>query len=746
MRFTRVVFSALAIGLIGTAARVGAQQTRPFTPSDALYVRSPRIADVTEDGRWVAVSVQTRRDRLNVDHERFGDPTYVAPSKTSVMVLDARTEDSYWLYENPVQIRALQWSPEGTRLAYFLLEDGEFALYVYEAASQEARRVPVDSPNSIASNSMLEWSPDGESILLALRPDGWAAESRTAFLEMTEGPVVIQDSRNDFLAWDRIRNLGSRSIPTLVGVEDGSTRELLPETSIQGAKFSEDGDALLYTRATRTRTAYTRNQGTEYEVFSLTLSGADPVSLMEASERRVNASWNKAGDAFAYARKGDVFVRALDADSAIDVTEAFREPVSADDTTKLSFSIIDWSPDGKDLLLSSQRGWHVLDTQGGSMELVFEVESDEDARPRRNVQRWSDDGRALYFSFSARDHWERGLKRLDLQSGDVETLLLDPSLYRDWQISDDGSAVVYRMSDGDRPDEVWVMGAGHDQPTRLTDLNPQLADVALAKTELVDYLDADGNRLYGILYYPQGYEPGTKYPLVSEIYEDFFDNGYNESLNLIAARGWFGFRPSVQFEEGYPGEAWLKGVTSGLNRVIDRGDVDAKKLGVHGTSYGGYATNLLITQTDRFAAAINISGKVNIISFLGDSPKISTRNYSAAEVGQDRIGATLWEQPQKYIQTSAVMFADRIDTPLLMLTGEGDWNVPATNEREMYYALRRLGKEVVWVNYMNAGHGAGRAGTESDFHDHWGRVFDWYGEHFDAVDKKKTPSISDEGI
>jgi dipeptidyl aminopeptidase/acylaminoacyl peptidase len=77
------------------------------------------------------------------------------------------------------------------------------------------------------------------------------------------------------------------------------------------------------------------------------------------------------------------------------------------------------------------------------------------------------------------------------------------------------------------------------------------------------------------------------------------------------------------------------------------------------------------------------------------------------------------------------MFADRIETPLLMLSGEGDWNVPATNQREMYYALRRLGKEVVWVHYMNAGHGAGRAGTVSDFHDHWDRMIDWYAEHFD---------------
>ncbi len=153
-------------------------------------------------------------------------------------------------------------------------------------------------------------------------------------------------------------------------------------------------------------------------------------------------------------------------------------------------------------------------------------------------------------------------------------------------------------------------------------------------------------------------------------------------------------------------------------------------------SYGGYATSLLISQTDRFAAAINISGKTNIISFLGDSPKIGTRNYAAAEVGQDRIGTSLWEAPLKYINTSAVMFADRIKTPHLLLTGEGDWNVPALNTRELYYAMRRLGKDVVWVNYQKAGHGAGYNGREADYHDQWDRMINWYNKYFDKADEK----------
>jgi dipeptidyl aminopeptidase/acylaminoacyl peptidase len=169
---------------------------------------------------------------------------------------------------------------------------------------------------------------------------------------------------------------------------------------------------------------------------------------------------------------------------------------------------------------------------------------------------------------------------------------------------------------------------------------------------------------------------------------------------------------------------------------------DSSRLGVHGTSYGGYATNLLITQTGRFKAAINMSGKVDLISFYTDSPRLGVRNIHAAEKSQDRIGATLWQQPQKYIAHSAIMFADRITTPLLMLTGGQDHNVPELNEREMYYALRRLGKTVVWVSYTNSGHGV-PATTETDFTDYHQRILDWYEKYLAPT--RKSAATSDGG-
>jgi dipeptidyl aminopeptidase/acylaminoacyl peptidase len=144
--------------------------------------------------------------------------------------------------------------------------------------------------------------------------------------------------------------------------------------------------------------------------------------------------------------------------------------------------------------------------------------------------------------------------------------------------------------------------------------NPQLAARKIGPTELVTFLDADGHPKKMVVYYPAGYDKSKTYPTVFEIYEDFFDDNFNIRANVLTGAGYVVALPSVDFDIGYPGEAWAKGVTAAANKLIEMGIADSARLGVQGQSYGGYATNLLITQTNRFKAAVNISGKVDMIT------------------------------------------------------------------------------------------------------------------------------------
>jgi dipeptidyl aminopeptidase/acylaminoacyl peptidase len=730
--------SVLAITMLAAPAAAQQTQGRAFTIDDALNVRAGRIADVSKDGRWVALTVRVRRDALGVDNGRFGDPTYAAPQHLDFELIDATTGKTRALFPGKVDVGGAAFSKDGSKLAFFRREGGDWSLWVHDVGANRTRRIPLHTTKQVASSTPLVWAPDGNSVLITLRPDGWAAGAHAAFEQLSAGDIVVQDARQPFLAWDSVRNTGDRQIPAVVTLADGAVREILPETAMRGPQYSADGSYIVYSTAVPKKTSYDRTHGTDYGAFRLTLASGKVDTLVKPAEHRLTPRWNDAATAFAYADRGNVFVRWLDADSARNLTAKYRKPESKTDTTKVSYSLVAWRPDGGALLVSVKDGYHLLDPRTDSMSLVYPLEADTAARPSLNFASWSHDGRYLFMTRSAKDRWARGIERYDLTTRQASELASDANVYSAWNVSDDGSRFVFERSDGDRPNEVYTAGRDFGDAHALTNLNPQLAGVALTHSELVSYLDVDGKQLRGVLYYPDGYQPGKKYPLVAEVYETFFDNGYNESMNLLAARGWFVFHPSVDLHIGYPGEAWVKGVTDGINSLEQKGLVDGTKLGVEGTSYGGYATNLLIAQTDRFAAAVNISGKVDIISFLGDSPKIGTRNYNAAEEGQDRIGATLWEAPMKYIAHSAIMYADRIHTPLLMLTGKDDWNVPSTNEREMYYALRRLGREAVWVEYGHAGHGAGRNGTEVEFRDHWTRMFEWFGGHFEKTPERKT--------
>ena len=744
---TRVRRGILLLAGLAAAVPAYGQEARTFTPPNALEVRLVSVADATLDVGRVAVTVTTAASRTDTDHFRFGDPTYLAPLHMEFEVLDVEDGRTWRPFEPPVHVVRASWSPDGDRLAVLRhdLDDGTLHLEILDPSAEGVRRVAPSPSWSLSSGSPLEWLPDGSGIVLGVRTSGWAEAARTAFLELSEGPVVVQDGSEDFLAWEAVRNRGSLEELVLLTLADESMRTLDEEGARAEVRVAPDGSHVTFTRITPLRTSYERGKGTEFEVVRLGLAeGEETVTLLEATEDRIRPDFSPDGQVMAWADGGDVFVQPMGADSATNLTEDHRPELFGDEDTERSYSLERWRPDSGALLARAQDGFFLLDPAGGEPERIWAFPDDEDEReamPRRSVVQWTEDGDVLYLSHAARDRWERGLVRYDISERAQTVLVADSDLYRDWRVAEDGSRIVVRRSDGDRPDELWTAGGAFSDARPLTDLNPWLDEVALSRSELIRYLDVDGEELYGILHYPPDYEEGTAYPLVAEIYESFFDNGWNYSVQNLAAQGWFVLRPSVRLEEGFPGEGWMKGVTTAINGLIEGGMVDGDRLGVHGTSYGGYATNLLITQTDRFAAAINISGKVNIISFLGDSEKITTRNYAAAEVGQDRIGATLWEQPQKYWQHSAVMFADRIETPLLLLTGEGDWNVPAGNTREMYYALRRLGKEVVWVNYMNAGHGAGRAGSEEDFLDHWDRIIGWYTRHFDTPDDARADEL-----
>ncbi|MBZ5499814.1 MAG: prolyl oligopeptidase family serine peptidase [Acidobacteriia bacterium] len=724
-----------------------APATSLFTVDDMLDVVTLRAADLSEDGRWLAATASTSRDRIGIDNSRFGDPTYVAPSLADVLIIDIQTGKSQKLFPEKRQIRGLKWSPDGSRLVLAVLKGDRYQPVIWERATGKLIAVPVPGGKILADNSEWNWTPAGDQLIYSLRSEEWRKQAAERFRYETRGPVVVHSSKEPFLAWDDLRRMTQLRSIAAYDIAAGQTREIMPEKRVNSTDLAQDGTFLTYLEDITKKTDYDVINGNESQVQLLPL-GAGPARTIIKSTKDLRIVWSRARRHYAYAKKGDIFFASIDDKEPRQLTGKEEKPEKEQPPAeppvtdvdkakeKESFSAVQLSPKGEHLVISGKKGLWMLDTATGSKEMFLTMDAEDPLSPRYQVIDWDPAGESVYLSYASRTKWERGLVRYDLKAKKLEDLIKDGRLYSDFRLSEGGGTFVFAGAEGNRPADLYAADAGFKNVRRLTDGNPQLKAKRLGKTELISYMDADGKKLYGVLYYPVDSVAGQKYPVVFLIYEQFFDDTFNGTISILNSNGYAVMQPSVNLEIGFPGEAWAKGVTSAANKLIESGIADPDRLGVQGTSYGGYATNLLITQTNRFKAAINISGKVNMVSFYTDSPRLGVRNIHAPEKSQDRIGATLWQQPQKYIQHSAIMFADRIKTPLLLMSGELDTNVPARQAMEMYYALRRLGKDVEWVQYMDGGHGMPTV-TVDEVKDYHKRILDWYDSHLKGDLKKK---------
>jgi dipeptidyl aminopeptidase/acylaminoacyl peptidase len=752
-RFVVTPALALCCAALSLQAVPTAQTGRAFTAEDMLKVSTASVLDLSDDGRRAAVSVRRAYDNAEVDNRRYGDPTYLSPARVTLQVIDTQTGAIQSPFTGLVEIRQAAWSHDGRRLAILTASTGApVGLHVWDAERKALTEVPRRAP--VAAGSGLEWTADDSRLIVALRNPDHDRAAAARFKALTDGPIIVQSSKDPFLDWDALQRATRTRAIAAVNPVTGEATTILPDRKVSSYRVSRDSRLITFMEDVTEKTDYDTIGGTLNALRAVDVAGTAVRTIAEAKDLKdVQLRWSDDGRLFTFARKGEVFVQRVDEAKARSVTPRPKaedgktdEPKSEDAKKEEpeSFSPQLFSRDGSKLLLTSKKGWYVVTVADALKTPVLTLDPDkEDKSPKLAALVWAPDGSSIYVTYSAPDKWDRGVMRLPLgraagpADAVLEPLIRDTRLYTALQQSRDGATFVFNVSDGDRPASLYAADKDFKNVRRLVDVNGSMADVALPRSELVGYRDADGKELYGVLRYPVSYVKGQKYPTVFELYESFFDNGFNARAAFLTNHGYAVFHPSVNLVVGRPGEAWLKGVTAAANRLIELGVADPDRLGVQGTSYGGYATVLLITQTERFKAAVNVSGKVDMVSFYTDSPRLGVRNTHAPEKSQDRIGGTLWEYPERYLDHSAILRADRIKTPLLTISGDQDPNVPGSQSREIFYALRRLGKEVEWVHYANGAHRPPNSVAESvDFEN---RILAWYEKYLKAdPSKKKT--------
>lgn len=262
--------------------------------------------------------------------------------------------------------------------------------------------------------------------------------------------------------------------------------------------------------------------------------------------------------------------------------------------------------------------------------------------------------------------------------------------------------------------DLWVTDPKFRIPRKLSDLGMQTREFAWGEAELVEWSSVDGTPLQGILIKPGNYEPGKKYPVLVYYYR-FFSNrlyefnqvemSHRPCFPFYASNGYAIFLPDIRFDTGTPGFSATKCLVPGVQKIIDMGIADPGAIGLHGHSWSGYQTAFAITQTDIFACAIAGAPVSNMTSAYGGIRwGTGLARQFQYEKSQSRIGGNLWEARDKYIENSPLFFADRIETPLLIMFGDEDDAVPWYQGIELYLAMRRLEKECHFLQYRGEPH------------------------------------------
>ncbi|HJR41213.1 MAG TPA: prolyl oligopeptidase family serine peptidase [Gemmatimonadaceae bacterium] len=311
----------------------------------------------------------------------------------------------------------------------------------------------------------------------------------------------------------------------------------------------------------------------------------------------------------------------------------------------------------------------------------------------------------------------------------------------------------------------WQTGRG----TLLMVLNRYLAGIAHGRRMLIEYRGKDGEALKGVVLLPPGYRPGKRYPVFTWVYagntyrsanidNTVLSNRPSSAMNLqlLAARGYVVLFPSIPLApDTVRRDQYLSivpPVIGAVDRLIELGIADPDRLAVGGHSNGGYTTNVIITQTNRFRAAITMAGMSNLTSVVGTfdvrfrytdmAVRDGTFQMNWAEAGQANLGASLMENLWAYIRNSPLFYADRIRTPLLLIHGDQDF-VHISEAEQLFTSLYRQGKRARFVRYWGEGHSIGA--SPANIRHMWNEILAWLDEHCDVRRDREGRMVFDDG-
>lgn len=318
----------------------------------------------------------------------------------------------------------------------------------------------------------------------------------------------------------------------------------------------------------------------------------------------------------------------------------------------------------------------------------------------------------------------------------VNLIKSEKRLFENLKKSNQENSFVYTRQSTNEFPNIWTT-KDFKGVKQVSSVNQHDEEYLRGTAELVKWNAYNGVPLEGILYKPENFDPNKKYPMITYFYEKSADrlNNYvtpqpsasTVNFAYFTSNGYLVFVPDIVYEIGYPGKSAYNCIMSGVEAMEKLPFVDSANLGIQGQSWGGYQTAYLITKTNKFKAAMAGAPVSNMISAYGGIRWESGKNRAFQyEKTQSRIGKTLWEDLDLYIENSPLFGVPQIETPLLIMANESDGAVPKEQGIEFYIALRRFQKPSWLLMYKGEAHNLLKQKNRKDLSIRMMQFFDHY--------------------
>ena len=410
---------------------------------------------------------------------------------------------------------------------------------------------------------------------------------------------------------------------------------------------------------------------------------------------------------------------------------------------KPAFGVAGWTKDDAAVILYDKFDlWQVA--PDGSRAVRLTDGATDQVRHRYEKldpeEEWIDTSKPVYLSLFGIWTKKSGFARLKPSLSGALTeehlLWLDKSLDHLAKAKDADVFAYVQQAFVESPN-AFIANADLKDAKAVTKTNPFQSNYAWGREELIEYKNSHNERLQGALFYPAGYNPAKRYPMIVYMYEKLSDNLHRYSpasernyynVSAMNAHGYFVLEPDILFKPRDPGISVADCVTAAAKRVIQMGVIDPKRIGIMGHSWGGFDTTYLATHvTNFFAAGVAGAPITDLVSNYGNHHwSIGIAETDHIETGQQRMEVPLYEDLQAYIRNSAVFAVSTMTTPLLIEVGDSDGTVFFHQGVELYNIARRAKKEVVLIEYAGEDHGLRKKANQIDYQR---RIFQWFGHY-----------------